>query len=306
VDRISWQGDNYTVYIWEPSLAVPSQRVVVINGNFYLLLAQTEEELLNKYQRESSDATEGQTLDEETNYVTQRELDLEHFKATIKTLSQHRGQSKSELQAVKQEMEGLAGQLTSLKQNQEQMAEQLDTLSSPTSKTTISMIPTIGTASAGEWMMQEADQIIRLPTGFSPVLLACTEGNGTALAWLHAIGCSLATKDSSGNTATHLAASNGHLDILNWLSSLSSLTPHARNNLGEFPCHLAAKGGHTGVIKLLHENGASLHEKTQNGDTSWTLATQNGHLELLEWLKDQECFVDGRIREGKSSAHCMT
>jgi ankyrin repeat protein len=65
----------------------------------------------------------------------------------------------------------------------------------------------------------------------------------------------LSTPDHLGNTSLHLAASQGHLDIVQYFVDelLHEVDGISRNNLGDTPLIVAAAAGHEDVVRYLAE-----------------------------------------------------
>ena len=95
-------------------------------------------------------------------------------------------------------------------------------------------------------------------------------------------------------TPLKLAASNGHLEIVEFLvkSGVDVERDGGRYNPGGLlyepsttPLFLAASNGHLSVVRFLFENCRADVEKTDtNGDTAVFVAASNGHLDVLKYL----------------------
>ncbi|EFA75360.1 hypothetical protein PPL_11437 [Heterostelium album PN500] len=119
---------------------------------------------------------------------------------------------------------------------------------------------------------------------------AATEGNLTALKWLH--------QNKSGYRTSTLAmngaAANGHFDCVIWLHSNRSegCTLKSMNK--------AAGNGHSEIVKWLHSN------RTEGcSRIAMNKAAENGHLEILIWLHEHrtEGFSARAINGASSNGH---
>lgn len=92
------------------------------------------------------------------------------------------------------------------------------------------------------------------------------------------------------STPIHMAAGNGHLEVLDFLLSL--VTPEeaaqmvrAKNDLGNTPLHWAAFNGHLPVVKaLLEKYGADVFDKNMAGHDAIFEAENGSQEEVENWL----------------------
>eukprot|EP00644_Phytophthora_capsici_P011409 jgi/Phyca11/118859/e_gw1.37.78.1 len=98
------------------------------------------------------------------------------------------------------------------------------------------------------------------------------------------------TQDHNGSTALHLAASEGHCEIVALLLQLGAGEVHlagGRRNYARTPLHEAAINGHLEVSLaryLVLEAGANVDEKNEMGVTAVYTACQDGFLEMVKFL----------------------
>lgn len=59
-----------------------------------------------------------------------------------------------------------------------------------------------------------------------------------------------------------------------------------RDENGLTPIHLAAKNGHVDLIKALKDAGADVSAQTEDGWTPMHLAAENGHVDVIKALTD--------------------
>jgi len=109
-------------------------------------------------------------------------------------------------------------------------------------------------------------------------------------------------RDDSGCTALHLAALNGHKDIVIFLLHTDA-SANIPDNAGSFPLHLAAFNGHHEVAKILLTRGpskAQVNEPNMAGDTALHVAAQYGHRHVVHVLL--EAHVDATLRNSKEES----
>jgi cytohesin len=113
-------------------------------------------------------------------------------------------------------------------------------------------------------------------------------------------------RDKQGNTPLHLAADNGHVDVVNIYKRMTQtlneagLAFNAKDNRGNTPLHLAAGNGHSEVVKLLIETGADVNAIDDLGATPLQHALKNGHmtLNLIRPLVEAGADIYARDDEG--------
>ena len=86
-----------------------------------------------------------------------------------------------------------------------------------------------------------------------------------------------------GSTALHLAARNGHTDVVATLLD-AGFAINARSRCGRTPLLAAAAGGHEGTVSLLLERGADPLLGDASGVTPLHECAQQGHVELVRLL----------------------
>ncbi|XP_064899882.1 ankyrin repeat and sterile alpha motif domain-containing protein 1B isoform X3 [Columba livia] len=105
--------------------------------------------------------------------------------------------------------------------------------------------------------------------------------------------------DSSGYTALHHAALNGHKDIVLKLLQYEAST-NVADNKGYFPIHLAAWRGDVDIVKILIRHGPShsrVNEQNNENETALHCAAQYGHSEVVAVLLEE--LTDPTIRNNK-------
>lgn len=86
-----------------------------------------------------------------------------------------------------------------------------------------------------------------------------------------------------GWTALHIAALNGHIDVVEFLVAKGA-DVNAKNKSNATPLHFAALVGQKGVVEILLANGADIHAKDNNGKTPLDMAAQKDHKVVVDLL----------------------
>ncbi|OBT78616.1 hypothetical protein VF21_02364 [Pseudogymnoascus sp. 05NY08] len=100
----------------------------------------------------------------------------------------------------------------------------------------------------------------------------------------------VAVDGESGNGVLHMAAANGHAEILKHLlttlSSFSTLPTllNSRNKAGNTPLHWAALNGHLSAVQVLVEAGADPYIQNGVGHDAIYEAEVNDRKEAVDWM----------------------
>ncbi|XP_072904374.1 ankyrin repeat and death domain-containing protein 1B-like isoform X2 [Hemitrygon akajei] len=86
-----------------------------------------------------------------------------------------------------------------------------------------------------------------------------------------------------GKMPYHLAAENGHLEMVEALRKLNYNT-QKKDKEGNTPLHLAAWNGHVTVLTVLLSEGNLINEENEEGETAFYLAAVGGHHECVTSL----------------------
>lgn len=114
-------------------------------------------------------------------------------------------------------------------------------------------------------------------------------------------------RNSASQTALHLSAANGHLNIVEFLIKyLHPIDVNVQTDEGSTPLHWAALNGHLAIVEKLIEAGADATLKNASGRSPVTLAEQQSHLEVVQVLlksydpeeEDEEYTVDSVYDDG--------
>ncbi|GLJ27971.1 hypothetical protein SUGI_0549310 [Cryptomeria japonica] len=88
-----------------------------------------------------------------------------------------------------------------------------------------------------------------------------------------------------GNTALHIAAREGHSELVEWILQNVKGLSGARNSDLNTPLHEAAKRGNQKIIRtLLHDNNCAAAKRNQFGESALLIASEHGHEEAVKLL----------------------
>jgi ankyrin repeat protein len=90
-----------------------------------------------------------------------------------------------------------------------------------------------------------------------------------------------------GLSPLHLAAENGHLQVVDLLISKNANVNEKEKETGFTPLHLAAKEGHLKIAEVLIAKGAEVIAKSNDDKTPLDLANQNNHEDMIKLLQRQ-------------------
>jgi len=141
------------------------------------------------------------------------------------------------------------------------------------------------------WGMDEAErpaQRMRLMPLEERLHAACVRGDQAGILDAFNDGATIDTElDRDRHCALHILAQYGHVELVDWLIHDMGDNPHHQASFfGEHSIHSAATGGSIPMVNYLHRNqSCSLEARTRSGEQPIHLAAADGHLQLLEWLR---------------------
>ncbi|GAB2277075.1 hypothetical protein Dimus_011784 [Dionaea muscipula] len=100
---------------------------------------------------------------------------------------------------------------------------------------------------------------------------------------IYLAGISLDSKDTQGRTALHMAAANGHLDVVDFLLS-KGVNVNACNMEKNTPLHWACLNGHTEVVKNLIMAGANVSSLNSHDRTPIDEALSQGKMKVIDTI----------------------
>lgn len=144
-----------------------------------------------------------------------------------------------------------------------------------------------------------ADSTVALTdnTDFSLLHLAAREGHLEIVRELIQLGADNNAIGVDRSTPLLLAAEKGHLVLVKYLINDLRSDMEAANKAGACAVHVAAMHGHVQVLEQLHKAGADIQMKDQENCRPIHLAVQGGHLRVVKFLLGLGVIpntVDGR------------
>jgi ankyrin repeat protein len=98
-------------------------------------------------------------------------------------------------------------------------------------------------------------------------------------------------KNEYKRTSLHVAAENGHLEIVKLLlGNNANINSQAGNK--KTPLHVAVENGHLEIVKLLLGNNANINSQEDLGYSSLHVAVEKGHLEIVKLLLENNADVN--------------
>jgi hypothetical protein len=119
--------------------------------------------------------------------------------------------------------------------------------------------------------------------GFTPLWMACQNGNLEVARLLISEGADKEKAASDGWTPLLMACQNGHLEVARLLISEGADKEKAASG-GWTPLLIACQFGHLEVARLLISEGADKEKASSDGWTLLFIACQKGHMEVVRLL----------------------
>ena len=118
-------------------------------------------------------------------------------------------------------------------------------------------------------------------------MLACQKLYLDVVNRLVQLGAEVDHADKDGCTALICACSNGHLDVVQLVQLGADVHQQCQDDTGEHSWSslmAASEGGHLPVVVRLAQLGAAVDHTAETGSTALSLACQNGHLDIVDWV----------------------
>jgi ankyrin repeat protein/L-ascorbate metabolism protein UlaG (beta-lactamase superfamily) len=124
--------------------------------------------------------------------------------------------------------------------------------------------------------------------------LAAANGHKNIVGLLIAKGSSIHTRDDEAGTLLHNAAIGGLLELSQRLIK-KGIKINDQDNRGKTPLHYAVREGHHEIVRLLAENGAELNIKGKDERTPLHIAEDWGRKEILDLLLEKKAVKVPRL-----------
>ncbi|KAL2820983.1 ankyrin repeat-containing domain protein [Aspergillus cavernicola] len=133
-----------------------------------------------------------------------------------------------------------------------------------------------------------------------PLSMAASYGHVSVVNLLLKYGVhpDLPTGKYEKRTALHLAAENGHLDVVRVLADAGSLI-NAQNRYGTTPLAFAARENQLKIVQFLLSRGADPNITTKNEGTSLCMASHSGNIDIVRCLLDHGATPNPSYPDGQ-------
>ncbi|XP_046821890.1 ankyrin repeat domain-containing protein 16-like [Vespa crabro] len=131
----------------------------------------------------------------------------------------------------------------------------------------------------------KADPLRRNKDGWIPAFIICRSGDVNALRlFLEFSPESIGLRSNNGRSSLHIAAFNGHEELIDLLLTVDPGLVNARDSSGATPLHEAIKGGNLNVVKRMIQLGADFRATDKVGQTILHVASLMGNVEMMEYI----------------------
>ena len=139
--------------------------------------------------------------------------------------------------------------------------------------------------------------------GETPLHIAASNGTLDIVQFIANKNAGINMTDFKGRTPLHCAAERGFVDVASFLVDSLAIM-EAKDRLGRTPLYVAAEGGFQGVVDLLADNGADVNAFRSQGKkrrAALVAAAAGGHSEVVAALINHGARVNNRMK-GEDSA----
>ncbi|XP_059909492.1 death-associated protein kinase 1-like, partial [Gadus macrocephalus] len=106
----------------------------------------------------------------------------------------------------------------------------------------------------------------------------------------------------SGETALHVAARYGNVDVVTYLCSVKA-NPDLSDREQETPLHCAAWHGYSAVARALCQAGGHVDAKNREGESPLLTASARGFADIVECLAEHRATMEATDKDGHTALH---
>lgn len=128
--------------------------------------------------------------------------------------------------------------------------------------------------------------------GQSALHIAAAEGDEPLLKYFYGVRASASITDNQDRTPMHLAAENGHANVIEILADKFKASIYERTKDGSTLMHIASLNGHADCATMLFKKGVYLHMPNKRGARSIHTAARYGHIGIINTLIQRGEKVD--------------
>jgi len=140
--------------------------------------------------------------------------------------------------------------------------------------------------------------------GETPLHVAAINGHIDVVEVLLDKGADLNAKNLLGNTPLHLAASRSQKDMAEILITRGA-DLEAKNRFVKTPLHLAASRSQKDMAEILLKNGADLEAKDINGNTPLHIAAFYSHIDVVKVLLKNRVDIEAQNNNRRTPLHLI-
>ncbi|XP_071115765.1 death-associated protein kinase 1-like [Haliotis cracherodii] len=141
--------------------------------------------------------------------------------------------------------------------------------------------------------------------GETAVHMAASGGHVDVIKFLQSKGVDVGVRDKQGDSAVYWAARQGQLDVIKYLQE-ANVPLDGKNKSGENALHVAARYGHAHVVDHLCEAGVSINLQDSLGETPAHSAAWHGFSHIVRSLCFADAVLDIQNKEGETALHCAS
>ncbi|CAM1295422.1 DAPK1 (predicted) [Pycnogonum litorale] len=139
--------------------------------------------------------------------------------------------------------------------------------------------------------------------GETAVHIAAGLGQLEILKYIQTKGANIHLLDNNGDSAMCWAARQGHSSVINFLVS-EDVVVHMHNKAGETALHIASRYGHSEAVQALCAAGSDVNAYDEHGETSLHIAVWHGFAKIVFILCQHGANTNLTDKDEESPLHC--